>query len=126
MTTRDPAVANASSLYASKSQVEAIQTQPIRSVTGATDTPTSADSGKLVTIDTTSGTVAITINSSLGLLPGQRIDFLWRGATTAITFSASGTTLDGTPGLKLRTRFSAATLLCVGSNIYVLIGDLSA
>jgi hypothetical protein len=100
--------------------------QILRSVTGASDTPTSADNGKLITIDTTSGAVTITINSSLGLSAGQRIDFAWIGAATSITFSASSTTVNGTPGLKLRARYSAATLVCLASNTYVLVGDLIA
>lgn len=100
--------------------------QTVRSVTGATDTPTSTDNGKLITVDTTSGTVAFTINSSLGLSAGQRIDFVWLGAATAVSFTASSVTLNGTPGLKIRARYGAATLLCVGSNTYVLLGDLSA
>lgn len=100
--------------------------QTLRSVTGSTDTPTSTDNGKLVTIDTTSGAVTVTINSSLGLTAGQRIDFVWIGAATSITFSASSVTLNGTPGLKLRARYSAATLVCLASNTYVLVGDLSA
>lgn len=101
-------------------------TQLTRSVTGSTDTPTSADNGKLITIDTTSSTVTIFINSSLGLSAGQRIDFAWLGAANAANFSASSTTINATPGLKLRARYSAATLLCVGSNSYLLVGDLSA
>ena len=100
--------------------------QTLRSVTGATDTPTSSDNGKLVTIDTTTGAVTVTINTSLALTAGQRIDFAWIGAATSITFSASSTTVNGTPGLKLRARYSAATLICLSSNNYLLVGDLSA
>jgi hypothetical protein len=101
-------------------------TQLTRSVTGATDTPTLTDNGKLVTIDTSSGAVTVTINTSLGLSAGQRIDFVWIGAATSITFSASSTTINATPGLKLRARYAAATLVCLSSNTYILVGDLSA
>jgi hypothetical protein len=100
--------------------------QVIRSTTGSTDTPSSADNGKLVTIDTSSGAVTITINTSLGLSAGQRIDFAWIGAASSVTFSASSTTINGTPGLKLRARYAAATLICLSSNNYILVGDLSA
>ncbi len=95
-------------------------------MTASSDTPTSTDNGKLVTIDTTSGAVTVTIDSSLGLSAGQRIDFAWINAATSVTFSASSVTLNGTPGLKLRARYSAATLVCLASNTYVLVGDLSA
>jgi hypothetical protein len=60
------------------------------------------------------------------LTAGQRIDFMWVGAATSVTFSASSVTLNGTPGLKLRARYSASTLVCTASNTYVLVGDLSA
>lgn len=100
--------------------------QTLRSITGSTNTPTSTDNGKLVTIDTASGAVTITINSSLGLTAGQRIDFSWIGAATSVTFSASGVTINATPGLKLRARYSSATLVCLSSNTYILVGDLSA
>lgn len=100
--------------------------QSIRSVTGSTDTPTSADLGKLITVDTSSGSVTFTINNSLGLNAGERIDFSWIGAATSVNFNASSVTLNGTPGLKLRARYSAATLVCLSSNTYLLVGDLSA
>lgn len=100
--------------------------QTFRSVTGASDIPTAADNGKLVTIDTTSGAVTITIDTSVALTSGQRIDFAWIGAASSVTFVASGTTVNATPGLKLRARYSAATLVCLSSNTYLLVGDLSA
>jgi hypothetical protein len=69
--------------------------------------------------------LTLTVNSSLGLSAGQSIDILQLGAGQ-VTVSASGTTVNGTPGLKLRTQYSGATVYCVGSNSYVVIGDLSA
>jgi hypothetical protein len=39
---------------------------------------------------------------------------------------ADNATVNGTPGLKLRARYSAATLLCVAADSYVLLGDLKA
>jgi hypothetical protein len=34
--------------------------------------------------------------------------------------------VNGTPGLKLRAQYSAATVLCVGADSYVLVGDVKA
>jgi hypothetical protein len=99
--------------------------QTLRSVTGSTDTPTDVDNGKLVTIDTSSGTVSITINNSLDLPVGGRIDFAWIGAATAVSFTATAT-VNATPGLKFRARYSAATLICTATDTYLLVGDLSA
>jgi hypothetical protein len=100
--------------------------QTFRSVTASTDTPVNSDKGKLVSIDTTSGTVTITINTALALSAGERIDFSWIGATTLVTFTGVSTTINATPGLKLRARYSAATLVCLSTNNYLLVGDLSA
>lgn len=83
------------------------------------------DLGKmlLVTNGVTAGTV--TVGTSLGFVAGQRIDLLATGSGQ-ITVVADGATLSGTPGLKLRTQYSSATLFCVGTNSFVLVGDLSA
>lgn len=98
--------------------------QTIRTVSGTKDTPTSADAGDLVQF-TSASAVTVTIGTSLGLTAGQRIDFLQMGAGQ-VTFSASSTTVNGTPTLKTRAQYSAASLICLASDTYVLVGDLAA
>jgi hypothetical protein len=83
-----------------------------------------ADAGKLVTVSSSSN-LDVTVNGSLDLSVGQRIDLLRLG-TGEVTVVADNATVNGTPGLKLRARYSAATLLCVGADDYVLLGDLKA
>jgi hypothetical protein len=83
-----------------------------------------ADAGRLVTVDSASA-LDVTVDGSLDLEVGQRIDLLRLGTGT-VTVVASGATVNGTPGLKLRARYSAATLLCVATDVYVLLGDLAA
>lgn len=83
-----------------------------------------ADAGKVIAMDKSTAQT-VTVNGSLDLLTGQRIDVVQTGAGQ-VTFSASSATVNGTPGLKLRARYSAASLLCVGTDSYVLIGDLAA
>jgi hypothetical protein len=83
-----------------------------------------ADAGKLVTVDSASN-LDVTVDGSLDLEVGQRIDLLRLGTGT-VTVVASVATVNGTPGLKLRARYSAATLLCVATDVYVLLGDLAA
>jgi len=78
----------------------------------------------LVTVDSSSN-LDVTVNASLDLSNGQRIDILRLGLGE-VTVVASGATVNGTPGLKLRARYSAATLLCVAADTYVLLGDLKA
>lgn len=65
----------------------------------------------------------ITVDGSLNLTVGQRID-LARLGTGTVTVVASGATVNATPGLKLRAQYSAATLICTGTDIYLLVGDL--
>jgi hypothetical protein len=72
-----------------------------------------------------SSAVTVTVGTSLGFVAGQSIDLMSTG-TGQVTVAAGGATLNGTPGLKLRARYSSGTLYCVGANNYVLIGDLSA
>ena len=98
--------------------------QTIRTSSSTTDTPTSTDAGKLVTLSNASA-ITVTINSSLGLTAGQRIDFAQLGAGQ-VTFAASGTTVNATPTLKMRAQYSVASLVCLSSNTYLLTGDLAA
>ena len=83
-----------------------------------------ADAGELILIDSALDE-DVTVDASLDLSVGQRIDLLRMGAGE-VTVVADSTTVNGTPGLKLRAQYSAATLLCVGTDSYVLLGDLKA
>jgi hypothetical protein len=69
--------------------------------------------------------VTVTVGTSLGFSAGQSIDLLSLGDGQVVV-AAGGATVVGAPGLKLRTKYSAATLFCIGTNSFVLIGDLSA
>ena len=66
-----------------------------------------------------------TVNTSTALTAGQRIDIIQIGAGQT-TIVATGVTINATPSLKLRAQYSAATLICLGSNDYILLGDLAA
>ena len=92
-------------------------------ISGTTYTPSSADVGKLIQLTNTSA-ITITINTGLGLTAGQSIDFL-RYGTGTVTFNGTAVPV-ATPGLKIRDRYSAATLFCLSTDTYVLMGDLSA
>ena len=99
-------------------------TQEINGQTGTSYSLVSGDVGKMVMLNNSSS-VTVTVGTSLGLTAGQSIDFLSMGSGQ-VTIAAGGATLVGTPGLKLRTQYSSATMFCVGTNSYVLIGDLGA
>jgi hypothetical protein len=77
------------------------------------------------TINSTGSAITITIDNNLSA--GQRIDFVQTGAGQ-ITFAAgSGVTLNSKESkLKTAGQYSAATVLCLASGSYILVGDLGA
>jgi hypothetical protein len=76
-----------------------------------------------------SGTYVITVptNSTTAYPVGTSIDF-YQSAGTGASFAAADGTVSilATPGLKLRTTYSSATLTKVATNTWLLAGDLSA
>lgn len=71
------------------------------------------------------GAFAFQVTTALSSVPaGTQIHLL--ALTTGVTVTGTGVTLNGTPGLKLRAAYSSATLICLGTNNWVLVGDLSA
>jgi hypothetical protein len=75
-----------------------------------------------------SGTWAVTVpaNSTLAFPIGTSIDFYQSAGTGASFAGAVGVTIQATPGLKLRTTYSSATLTKVAADTWLLAGDLSA
>lgn len=84
-----------------------------------------ADAGKLITVTSATGKT-ITVDGSLDLSVGQRIDLLQMGAGQVTVSASSPATVNGTPGLKLRAQYSGASLVCTGTDAYVLVGDTEA
>lgn len=70
---------------------------------------------------------AITITLANVLTVGQRIDF-YQAGSGQVTFAAgSGVTLQSkSSNVKTAAQYSAATVVCVASGVYALIGDLGA
>ena len=77
------------------------------------------------TINSTGSAITVTIDNNL--TASQRIDFVQTGSGQ-ITFAAgSGVTLNSKDGkLKTAGQFSAASVLCLASGSYILVGDLGA
>ena len=97
--------------------------QVLNTQTGTSYTVQSSDVGKLITL-TNASAIALTVNTGLGLSAGQRIDLFQNGAGQV---TAGGTaTIRSTPTLKLRAQYSAATLICLGTDVFALAGDLAA
>jgi hypothetical protein len=96
----------------------------LNSQTGTTYTLLSSDVNKLVRLSNAS---AVTVTVPNGVFTsGQQIHLQATGAGQVTVASDGTTTITSTPGLKLRTQYSAATLICTGTNTFTLVGDLSA
>jgi hypothetical protein len=95
--------------------------------TGTTYTLVAGDLGKMVTLSNTSGitlTVPPSVFVSGNIINIQAINTgqvtLAQGAGVAITSTGATPTAP-----KLRSQYSAASILCTGSNTFTVIGDLS-
>jgi hypothetical protein len=82
-----------------------------------------SDRNKLVTI-TSSSAANFTVPS--GVFSAGDVVYIARLGSGTVAATASGTTVNGTPGLNLRAQYSTAALICTASNTFLLVGDLSA
>jgi hypothetical protein len=71
-------------------------------------------------------TFTIPTNETLAWPVGASMDIFQTGAGEVTIAPASGVTLNGTPGFKLRTQWSSATILKRGTNSWVVYGDLKS
>lgn len=92
--------------------------------TGTTYTLLSSDVNKLVTLNNASS-VTVTVPNGV-FAAGEQVNLASLGAGIVTVASDGTTVINSTPGLKLRTQYSSATLICTASNTFLLIGDLSA
>jgi hypothetical protein len=82
----------------------------------------------LIEVDSTSATtLTIPLDSTVNYPIGTTIDILQTNTGQVTIAPVSGSvTVNATPGLKLRTRWSSATLLKRAANTWVVYGDLTA
>jgi hypothetical protein len=97
----------------------------INAQTGTTYTPVLADNGKLVTLSNASAiTLTVPTNASVAYPTGAQINIEAIDAGQVTIVGDTGVTVNGT-GTKLRTQWSAATLVKLGTDSWTLIGDLA-
>jgi len=85
------------------------------------------DRDSLVEVSNASATtVTIPTNATTAFPVGTSIDILQTGAGQVTIAGAAGTTVNATPGLKLRAQWSSATLFKRATDTWVVYGDLSA
>lgn len=99
----------------------------INAQTGTTYTTVLADQSKLVTLNNASA-IALTIpaNSSVAYPTGTQIDLSQFGAGQVTVAGASGVTVNSASGLKLKSQYSSASCVKVGTDTWLLVGDLEA
>jgi hypothetical protein len=99
----------------------------INAQTGTTYAPVVADENTMVTLSNAAAvTVTLPSNGTQAFPTGAEVDFLWYGVGQPTFVAGSGATVNATPGLKLRARYSAATAKCVAASTWVVIGDVSS
>jgi len=81
----------------------------------------------IIEVDSTSATtITIPTDASLNFPIGASIDVFQINTGEVTIAAAGGVTVNATPGLKLRTRWSSCTLLKRGANSWIVYGDLKA
>ena len=76
--------------------------------------------------NTSATTITIPTNATLAYPVGTSIDILQTSTGQVTVAGAAGVTVNATPGLKLRTQWSGATLFKRATDTWVVYGDLSA
>lgn len=94
--------------------------------TGTTYTLVAADLGKIVTLSNASG-ITLTVPPSV-FTTGNIINIQQIGVGQVTLAQGAGVTITSTGATstapKLRARYSAASIICTGSNTFTVIGDL--
>jgi hypothetical protein len=99
----------------------------INAQTGTTYTFVVNDADKLVTFTNASAvTATVPPNSSVAYSTGTVINIAGLGDGLVSVVGGSGVTINATPGLNLRAKFSGATLIKTGTDTWLMLGDLSA
>jgi hypothetical protein len=125
----DPSLANGA---ANKNYVDAKAPLLATFVTDATTarTLTASDANKTI-LFTSGSAVTLTINASTDLPVGSRVDIVQDGAGV-LTVTASSATVAGaevsttTGSFTIGLQYSAASIICVATDTYRLIGNIAA
>lgn len=81
----------------------------------------------LIEVNSSSATtVTIPLNSAVAYPVGTSIDILQTGSGQVTIGATGGVTINATPGFKLRTQWSSATLFKRATDTWVIFGDLTA
>jgi hypothetical protein len=90
---------------------------------GTTYTLVATDADSKMVQFTSSSSVTVTVPPST-FTAGQQINLTRYGTGSVTVQGGSGVTVNATPSLVLRARYSAATIVCIDATTFVLYGDL--
>jgi len=104
------------------------ETIPLNTQTGTSYTLAAGDAGELVTLTNASAiTLTVPTNAAVPFAIGTQITIAQSGAGQVTIAGSVGVTVSGADSAtKLRTQWSAATLIKTNTNSWILIGDISA
>jgi T5SS/PEP-CTERM-associated repeat protein len=95
----------------------------INAQSGTSYTLVSTDADSKMVQFTSSSSVTVTVPAST-FTAGQQINLTRYGTGSVTIQGGAGVTVNSTPSLILRARYSAATLVCIDASTFVLYGDL--
>lgn len=84
----------------------------------------SSDANKLVTVTSSSSASIIVPNGVFSV--GQMINVARLGTGSVLIDSDGTSVIYATPGYYLREQYSAVTIICIATNTFLIVGDLSA
>ena len=101
---------------------------PVNAQTGTTYTLALDDAGKIVTLSNASAiTLTVPLNSSVAFATGAMIDLIQIGAGKVTVAGAGGVTVNSKSGnLSISGQYVGASLLKIGTDSWLLMGDLTA
>ena len=101
--------------------------QGINGQTGTSYTLALTDLRKLITLNNAAAvTLTLPTFASVGFTGGASVDIVQLGVGVVGVTGAVGVTVRSTPGLYLRTQYSTASCIKIGTNEWLVTGDLSS
>jgi hypothetical protein len=122
-------IGNGSTAWNSLSYAPALAPLIFNAQTGTTYTFVLSDSGDVVTADNASAqTYTIPPSGSVAFTAGTQITVLQKGTGQVTIAQGAGVTIRSTgvtaTAPRTRARYSSCTLICEGSNIWYVVGDI--
>lgn len=98
----------------------------LSNVTGTTYTLVLADRGKLLLCSNAAAqTVTVPTNATAAFAIGTQLDLVQTGVGVLTIAAAGGVTINATPSLAFRARYSGASLIKTATDTWLLLGDLA-